>query len=63
MGFYQEYEAENTMDSLRSLASPTANVVRNGSSVSIPNGDVVPGDAVELKTGDTIPAVSQRVQY
>jgi len=63
VGFYQEYEAENTMDSLRSLASPTANVVRNGSSVSIPNGDVVPGDAVELKTGDTIPAVSQRVQY
>jgi Na+-exporting ATPase len=58
VGFMQEYGAEKTMDSLRNLASPTANVVRDGSSISIPNGEVVPGDAVELKTGDTIPAVS-----
>jgi Na+-exporting ATPase len=58
VGFMQEFSAEKTMDSLRSLASPTANVVRDGGCVSIPNREVVPGDAVELKTGDTIPAVS-----
>lgn len=54
----QEYGAEKTMDSLRSLASPTANVVREGNNVNIPNGEVVPGDVVELKTGDTVPTVS-----
>lgn len=57
----QEYSAEKTMDSLRSLASPTANVVREGNNINIPNGEVVPGDAVELKTGDTVPAVSQLI--
>ncbi|RDI82510.1 hypothetical protein Vi05172_g7310 [Venturia inaequalis] len=56
IGFMQEYGAEKTMDSLRSLASPTANVVREGNNVNIPNGEVVPGDVVELKTGDTVPA-------
>ncbi|KAF2430439.1 sodium P-type ATPase-like protein [Tothia fuscella] len=56
VGFSQDYSAEKTMDSLRSLASPTANVVRDGAVIVIPNREVIPGDAVELKTGDTIPA-------
>ncbi|KAI1816715.1 potassium/sodium efflux P-type ATPase [Poronia punctata] len=56
VGFFQEYSAEKTMDSLRSLSSPTANVVRDGQSSIIPSGEVVMGDLVELKTGDTIPA-------
>lgn len=28
VGFFQEYSAEKTMDSLRSLSSPTANAIR-----------------------------------
>jgi Na+-exporting ATPase len=56
VGFFQEYSAEKTMDSLRSLSSPTANVVRNGQVTSIPSHEVVPGDVVEVKMGDTIPA-------
>lgn len=56
VGFFQEYSAEKTMDSLRSLSSPTANVVRDGKSSVIPTSEVVMGDLVELKTGDTIPA-------
>jgi P-type Na+/K+ transporter len=56
VGFFQEYSAEKTMDSLRSLSSPTANVVRNDDSVVVQSGDVVPGDVVEVKMGDTIPA-------
>jgi P-type E1-E2 ATPase len=56
VGFHQEYSAEKTMDSLRSLSSPTANVVRDGNNQSIPTGEVIPGDMVELKTGDTVPA-------
>ena len=56
VGFFQEYSAEKTMDSLRSLSSPTATVVRDGDAKVVPSGEVVPGDLVEVKTGDTIPA-------
>jgi magnesium-transporting ATPase (P-type) len=56
VGFFQEYSAEKTMDSLRSLSSPTGAVVRGGESMVIPSGEIVPGDLVEIKTGDTVPA-------
>ena len=56
VGFYQEFQAAKTMDSLKSLSSPTATAVRDGESVSIPTKEMVPGDLVEMKTGDTIPA-------
>lgn len=56
VGFFQEYSAEKTMDSLRSLSSPTARVVRAGDLSTVPSGEIVPGDLVEVKVGDTIPA-------
>lgn len=56
IGFIQEFQAEKTMGSLRSLSSPTACVVRDGRQITIPTADVVPGDIVEMKTGDTVPA-------
>ncbi|KAF3913884.1 hypothetical protein ABW21_db0204088 [Orbilia brochopaga] len=56
VGFYQEYNAEKTMESLKSLSSPTASVIRDGHLVHIPSMEVVPGDIVELKTGDVVPA-------
>ncbi|KAK2783809.1 hypothetical protein FQN52_009456 [Onygenales sp. PD_12] len=56
VGFFQEYAAEKTMDSLRSLSSPTGTVSRDGQTSTIPSTDIVPGDMVELKTGDTVPA-------
>jgi len=56
VGFFQEYSAEKTMDSLRSLSSPTASVVRDGEAKVVPSGEIVPGDLVEVKMGDTIPA-------
>lgn len=56
VGFFQEYQAEKTMDSLRSLSSPTANAVRDGRNLTVPTSEVVPGDMIEMKTGDTIPA-------
>lgn len=48
--------SEQTMDSLRSLSSPTAAVLRDGIIDHIPSKTVVPGDIVELKTGDVVPA-------
>ena len=56
VGFWQEFNAEKTMDSLRSLSSPTASAVRDGKVEVVPTGEIVPGDMVEMKTGDTIPA-------
>ena len=56
VGFFQEYAAEKTMDSLRSLSSPTGTVTRDGHTFVVPSTDIVPGDMVELKTGDTVPA-------
>ena len=56
VGFFQEFNAEKTMDSLRSLSSPTASAVRDGSTKVVPTAEIVPGDMVELKTGDTVPA-------
>ncbi|VUC21899.1 unnamed protein product [Clonostachys rosea] len=56
VGFVQEYKAAKTMDSLRSLSSPTAQAVRSGNNETVVTAEIVPGDLVELKTGDTIPA-------
>ncbi|KAK4164622.1 hypothetical protein QBC43DRAFT_45658 [Cladorrhinum sp. PSN259] len=56
VGFFQEYSAEKTMDSLRSLSSPTATVIRGSEAIVVPSGEIVPGDLVEVKMGDTLPA-------
>ncbi|KAF2011992.1 sodium P-type ATPase-like protein [Aaosphaeria arxii CBS 175.79] len=56
VGFWQEFNAEKTMDSLRSLSSPTASAIRGGKNCTVATVQIVPGDMVEMKTGDTIPA-------
>ena len=44
------------MDPLRQLSSPTAFVIRDGEGVPIPAKNVVPGDNVQIKTGDGVTA-------
>lgn len=44
------------MDTLRSLSSPSASVVRDENQITIPSAEVVPGDLISIKTGDTVPA-------
>ncbi|QRV93294.1 potassium/sodium efflux P-type ATPase [Ceratobasidium sp. AG-Ba] len=56
IGFFQEYKAEKTMESLRSLSSPTAVVIRGGEAKTIPSRHIVPGDMVMVKLGDVVPA-------
>ena len=48
VGFLQEYSAEKTMESLRGLSSPSANVIRGGDAKTIPSPELVPGDVVEV---------------
>jgi Na+-exporting ATPase len=56
IGFYQEFQAEKKMDSLRSLSSPSATIIRDGEETTISSGEVVPGDIVKINVGDTVPA-------
>lgn len=56
VGVYQDFAAEKTMDSLRNLSSPTGVVTRDGKTSTIPANEIIPGDMVELKVGDTVPA-------
>ncbi|KGP76911.1 ATPase [Desulfosporosinus sp. Tol-M] len=62
LGFIQEYRAERSMESLRSLTAPEARVLREGIEQRIPAMDVVPGDIVLLETGDRIPADVRWIQ-
>ncbi|PWN47881.1 potassium/sodium eff [Violaceomyces palustris] len=56
IGFVQEYKAERTMASLRSLSSPTANVMRSSQMQVLPSKSLVPGDIVHFRAGDLLPA-------
>ena len=51
-----EYRAERALESLRDAAAPQASVRRAGAIVEIPAREVVPGDVVQLRTGDVVPA-------
>lgn len=56
IGFVQEYRAENAMQALLRLVSPTAVVVRDGREHELPSKDLVPGDFILLESGALIPA-------
>lgn len=62
LGFIQEYRAEKSMDSLKSLTAPEARVLRDGVEVRIPAAELVPGDIVLLEAGDRIPADIRWIQ-
>jgi len=56
LGTVQHKKAEKTLDSLKSLSSPNAKVIRDGKKIEIPSKDVVPGDIVILEAGDMVVA-------
>lgn len=55
-GFFQDWRAEKTIESLQKMSSPQVTVIRNGAEILIPDREVVPGDVVVLRAGDIIPA-------
>ncbi len=56
LGFYQEYQAEKSMESLRKMAPHFAKVRRNNQVKEIGVEEVVPGDIVLVEEGDKVPA-------
>lgn len=56
LGTVQHKKAEKSLDSLKSLSSPSAKVIRDGQKIEIPSRDVVPGDIVVLEAGDMVVA-------
>ncbi|KAG0345932.1 Na+ ATPase [Podila minutissima] len=56
IGFYQDFSAEQTMEALRNMSSPTAQVIRDEARIVIPNTQVVPGDVMIFEDGDVIGA-------
>ena len=56
VGFVQEYRAEQALDALKAMSSPTARVVRDGETRLVPAPELVPGDLVRLDAGDIVTA-------
>jgi Ca2+-transporting ATPase len=56
LGFIQEFRTEKSIQALHQLAAPTAKVLRNGTVMTIPARDIVPGDITLLESGDRVPA-------
>jgi Ca2+-transporting ATPase len=56
LGFYQEYKAEQAIESLKKLAPHFAKVKRNGIVKEIDVKYVVPGDILKLDEGDKLPS-------
>ena len=56
IGFWMEYQAKTSMDALKKIDKLKAIVHREGESTEINAEDLVPGDIIELKAGNVIPA-------
>lgn len=55
-GFVQEYNAEKSLEKLKTYIKPLSRVIRNGKEEEIPSSEIVPGDIVILNEGEFVPA-------
>lgn len=62
LGFVQEYRAERSLEALKTLAAPKAHILREGSPITIPSRDLVPGDILVLTAGDLVPADGRLIE-
>ena len=56
LGFSQEYRAEKAIAALKKMSVPNVRVLRDGKLQELPAHDLVPGDILQLETGNVLPA-------
>jgi Ca2+-transporting ATPase len=56
IGFIQEYKAEKAIHALAQIVKSENVVIRNGEKTRLFSKEIVPGDIVQLRSGDKIPA-------
>jgi len=68
IGFFQEYRAEEALESLKAQAAPEAEVMRDCPDVGecielrIPTREIVPGDVILLDAGSKVPADARLIE-
>ncbi|HYG14903.1 MAG TPA: cation-translocating P-type ATPase [Bacteroidia bacterium] len=63
VGFYMEYQAEQSMKALQKMVSVMSRVVRHGKLKETDTQNLVPGDIVFLEAGDLVPADGRIVKH
>ena len=56
VGFWEEFQAGNAIDALKSQLAIKGRVKRDGKWINLPARELVPGDVIRLRLGDVIPA-------
>jgi Ca2+-transporting ATPase len=56
IGFIQEQRADASLNALKKMLASNTRVRRDGKTLSVPSGEVVPGDVVLVEAGDRVPA-------
>lgn len=62
IGFFQELKANRSLEALKKLASIQTVVVRDGREQELPADQLVPGDIINLDSGDKVPADARLVK-
>src|SRR5690625_4509085 len=62
IGFFQEQKAEKSLEKLKELSAPIANVLRDGEWRKVPSRELVVGDVIRVNSGDRISADVRIVQ-
>jgi magnesium-transporting ATPase (P-type) len=62
LGFWEEYEASNALDALKSSLALKARALRDGTWQQVDARMLVPGDIVRLYLGDVVPADCKLIQ-
>lgn len=62
LGFFEEFRAQNAMNSLSSLVRPKAKLRRKGRPAIVPYSEIVPGDILLLDAGDKVPADARIIE-
>ncbi|MDD2418193.1 MAG: calcium-translocating P-type ATPase, PMCA-type [Oscillospiraceae bacterium] len=56
LGVVQESKAEAALNALKNMSAPSARVLRDGVLKTIKSTELVPGDIVDIESGDMVPA-------